>query len=127
MIRQGQPSRPQQLSDLLTDSTIAFLANRLQSYFVPGAAISGLTATTSTSTTSGIQDAATLKMTSGVLNWSFKKNFTVPPAVTATPEGTGTGQLYVDSVTTSGCVIKSTNSGDNRTIHLQAVQPSQGD
>lgn len=123
----GIGGRPQRLSELLGSSDIAFLANRLQQFFVPTAAIGGLTATTGTSTTATVQDAATIALSSGVLNWSFKKNFTAPPAVTATPEGTGTGQLYVDSVATGGCVVKSTNGADNRTVHLTATQVSQGD
>lgn len=59
--------------------------------------------------------------------WSFNTQFTIPPSVTATPQGTGSGTLFVKSVAANEVIIQSTDNADTRTIHAQAVQPQEGD
>ena len=88
--------------------------------------------TTSTQNTPKVTDSAVIALgAGGQLDWSFTANFTVPPTVTVTPEGAppsaGTTVFVVSPVETNGVVVKSTDSTDRRSCHMQAEQPSQGD
>ena len=87
--------------------------------------------TTSTQNKPKVQDSAVIALgTGGQLDWSFKAKFSEPPSVTATPQGAppsaGTTLYVVSPVETNGAIVKSTDTADRRTVHLQATQPSQG-
>jgi len=88
--------------------------------------------TTNTQSVPKPEDSAILQLTvaGGIstLTWSFKTKFTVPPSVTAIPQGAGTGTLFVKGASaTNEVIIQSTDNADTRTVHLHASQPSQGD
>lgn len=116
--------------------SVGILASQLSKYFAPASfllapgarasAAGGRNVAISTQTQNKpkSQDGTVLSMsvTPGVINWSFTENFTAPPAISAIPEGSGAATLYVDSVTTTGCVVKSTNGADTRLVHLTAIQ-----
>lgn len=87
--------------------------------------------TTKTQNRPKLTDSAVLSLTAGALTWSFNTAFTTPPSVTATPEGSppsaGTTLFVFGSPGTNEVIIKSTDATDARVVHLQAVQPQEGD
>lgn len=130
--------RKPNIQDFLDGTNLAHLAKLLRPWFAPSSYLLPPKASpsqvgnrviainTETQSQPKLQDSTILALVAGELTWSFKTKFTVPPSVTATPQGAGTGILNIDSVASNEVIVKSSNAGDTRLVHLQASESVGG-
>jgi hypothetical protein len=57
------------------------------------------------------------------VRWAFGTKFPRGVNVTATPQGSGSGVLYIKSISPTGVTMQSTDNADVRVVHLMATGP----